>query len=151
MNKRWKQIISMLLITILCMGQTVWAAEPTEAETPSQEETLSTAEAMEIIETTSGEKVKEVIRAHGNTGVITEGGHLWMWGFNEDGRLGDGTFESRSIPIQIHIGMAGDESFPFRDVSSKDWYYDAVGYVNQKGLMTGLTKMTLQKKRCSGR
>ncbi len=33
-----------------------------------------------------------------------------------------------------------EEAFPFTDVTAEDWFYDAVAYVNGKGLMTGVTE-----------
>ena len=41
------------------------------------------------------------IAASGASFAIRADGSLWAWGLNSDGQLGDGTFESRSVPFKL--------------------------------------------------
>jgi alpha-tubulin suppressor-like RCC1 family protein len=43
-----------------------------------------------------------VISAGANhTCALKSDGTAWCWGFNEDGRLGDGTYDSKNTPVQV--------------------------------------------------
>lgn len=40
------------------------------------------------------------------TGAIKTDGSLWMWGNNERGQLGNGTYSKSNIPIKVIDGVA---------------------------------------------
>ncbi len=42
-----------------------------------------------------------VVAGDGNSGGIREGGHLWVWGDNSFGQIGDGTLERRTVPERV--------------------------------------------------
>lgn len=44
---------------------------------------------------------KEIDCGYWYSAAIKENGTLWMWGSNEQGQLGNGTYEHSYIPIQI--------------------------------------------------
>lgn len=37
----------------------------------------------------------------GNACVVDRGGGLWCWGWNDDGQVGDGTFDLRDAPVRV--------------------------------------------------
>lgn len=51
-----------------------------------------------------GQCWSKITSGGGHTLAIKNDGTLWAWGPNIRGELGDGTFESRNIPIQIGTG-----------------------------------------------
>ena len=42
-----------------------------------------------------------------------------------------------AVEVKAEFVQAGTSSIPFADVSQDAWYYDAVQYVYEKGLMNG--------------
>ena len=44
---------------------------------------------------------KEVSLGNKHSAAIKEDGSLWMWGWNDNGQLGDGTTTNTSTPIKI--------------------------------------------------
>lgn len=48
-----------------------------------------------------GLKVEQVSLGEYHSGAITEDGSLWMWGWNQDGQLGDGTTEEKHTPVKV--------------------------------------------------
>ena len=48
-----------------------------------------------------GLKVEQVSLGEYHSGAITEDGSLWMWGWNQDGQLGDGTMEEKHTPVKV--------------------------------------------------
>ena len=51
--------------------------------------------------------------------------------------------EVEAVFTAIETEPEQPESLPFTDVSSGEWYYDAVAYVYEKGLMDGTSAVTL--------
>jgi len=47
---------------------------------------------------------KQVASGGNHTAAIKNNGTLWMWGYNEDGQLGDNTTDDKSSPIQTICG-----------------------------------------------
>lgn len=47
------------------------------------------------------ETENKISLGHTHSGAITEDGSLYMWGYNYDGELGDGTKENRSKPVKV--------------------------------------------------
>jgi alpha-tubulin suppressor-like RCC1 family protein len=54
-----------------------------------------------LIDRFNGEKVIAVSLGYYHSAAITETGKLYTWGYNGDGRLGDGTTTNRATPILI--------------------------------------------------
>ena len=48
-----------------------------------------------------GLKVEQVSLGEHHSGAITEDGSLWMWGWNINGQLGDGTTEEKHTPVKV--------------------------------------------------
>ena len=48
-----------------------------------------------------GLKVEQVSLGEYHSGAITEDGSLWMWGWNINGQLGDGTTEEKHAPVKV--------------------------------------------------
>ena len=53
---------------------------------------------------------RRVAANYGSTLAVDADGHLWTWGFNDSGQLGDGTTADKSLPTQI--GSESDWSEP---------------------------------------
>jgi alpha-tubulin suppressor-like RCC1 family protein len=45
--------------------------------------------------------VKAISKGIGHSMALLEDGTVWTWGYNGNGRLGDGTTENRAIPVQV--------------------------------------------------
>jgi len=52
--------------------------------------------------------VTAIAAGQGSTVALREDGTVWTWGWNRDGRLGDGTSRCRGIPDRVHGGAADD-------------------------------------------
>jgi alpha-tubulin suppressor-like RCC1 family protein len=84
-----------------------------------------------------------IAMADAHTCVIRTGGSLWCWGYNADGRVGDGTATNRSYPVQIIASGAQQVSADYAttcaivNTSLKCW---GVNDHNQLGDGTGTTR-----------
>ena len=59
------------------------------------------------------------------------------------GENGEYTFTKKpSTPVTPGPGDDDEDEFPFTDVKSGAWYYDAVKYVYENGLMAGTSDTT---------
>ena len=58
------------------------------------------------------ENVKEISLGNAHSGAIKEDGSLWMWGWNINGQLGDGTTEEKHTPVKVmeNVKMIDDDS-----------------------------------------
>ena len=70
-----------------------------------------------------------------NSYALMSDGTVWAWGFNNDGQLGDGTNESRSLPVQVPIsGVKSIYATSFSCFALKDdgtvWAWGYNGYGN---------------------
>ena len=100
-------------------GQTITLLKDGQSATVDREVSF-------IIENEGGNAYKAVL-APGSGYTMTEG---------ENGQY---TFTKKVTP-----GPGGEEEdgFPFTDVKTSDWYYDAVKYVYENGLMAGTSETT---------
>lgn len=51
----------------------------------------------------TGQTVAQVSMSHAHTGAVTTSGKLYMWGSNQNGCLGDGTWSDSLVPIEISV------------------------------------------------
>ncbi len=73
--------------------------------------------------------------SHKSSAALRKDGSLWSWGSNEYGQLGNGTTERNETPSRVI-------SRKFYDVTADTWYYDAVDYAEEAGIMMG-TKLQI--------
>ncbi|MCL2843640.1 MAG: S-layer homology domain-containing protein [Oscillospiraceae bacterium] len=85
-----------------------------------------------------------------HTVAIRGDGTVWSWGGNAYGQLGDGSTTHRSVPGRV-LGqdnlifrLAPPGSTPFHDVSSSNWFYDAVVFVFEAGIKEGTSDTTFE-------
>lgn len=56
------------------------------------------------------ENVVQVAGGFGHSLALLDDGTVWSWGWNGEGQLGDGTYESSTVPVQV-IGPLGGDDF----------------------------------------
>ena len=54
-----------------------------------------------IPESIGGAAVVQIAVGNRHSCALVESGHVWCWGWNQFGQLGDGTTENRSVPVQV--------------------------------------------------
>ena len=70
-----------------------------------------------IAEKIAGKRVVDVDQGIYQTAAITEGGELWVWGFNGNGSVGDGTRTDRHEPVRV-MGDVASVSVGFDSVAA---------------------------------
>lgn len=50
--------------------------------------------------------VKTISSTNGSVGAVLQDGSVWMWGYNANGQLGDGTQMDRSLPVNTGVTNA---------------------------------------------
>lgn len=88
-------------------------------------------------------KVKEVSQGCGHTGAITEDGSLYMWGYNSNREIGDGTSTTRTMPVKImddvkSVSLGFDHSAAIKN--NGDLYMWGGNYFGQLGDGTTSTR-----------
>ena len=72
-----------------------------------------------------------------HTAAITVDGDLYVWGWNGEGQIGNGTCSAgQYTPYKVEISPA---DIPFTDVNPGDWFYQDVCEVYQRGIMNGVS------------
>ena len=66
--------------------------------------------------------------AAGGNWAIDANNHLWTWGQNNDGQVGDGTWDNRFAPVQLTTAADGTTTLPtFQSVAYDRWGNVMVG------------------------
>jgi alpha-tubulin suppressor-like RCC1 family protein len=62
----------------------------------------------------AGDPVVDITAGEFHTCAVTDAGHLWCWGHNGFGQLGNNTLVTSAVPVEV--GEPGDPSTPMDDV-----------------------------------
>ena len=46
-------------------------------------------------------KMVQVVAGSSHSCALDDAGHVWCWGFNDSGQLGDGTTTNRATPVDV--------------------------------------------------
>ena len=86
------------------------------------------------IQIMKGTIVQSISTGYAHSGAIDTSGNLWMWGYNNNYQLGNGTTKNTSVPQKIDLGVdvtileLGNSFTTVVDSSGNRWFWGDTGH-----------------------